>query len=85
LETGTLNIYGNQTNIPLEIDKFNLSNHADHSSLCRFARDCKPSNLVIFHSDSSAANAITEELAKEMQVHNPSNNDPLTIDFSQFE
>ena len=85
LETGTLNIYGNQTNIPLEIDKFNLSNHADHSSLCRFARDCKPSNLVIFHSDSSAANAITEELAKEMQVHIPSNNDPLTIDFSQFE
>ena len=79
LETGRLPIFGNQTRIPLEIDKFELSNHADHPSLCKFARECEPSHIVLFHADEGAAKAIEAELAVETKVHLPSNNDTLEI------
>ena len=79
LETGSLPIFGNQTRIPLEIDKFELSNHADHPSLCKFARECEPSHVVLFHADEGAAKAIEAELAVETEVHLPSNNDTLEI------
>ena len=79
LEHGTLPIFGNQTRISLEIDKFDLSNHADHSSLCNFARSCSPSELVIFHADQTAAAEIENDLAGEMRVHIPNNDEPIEI------
>jgi putative mRNA 3-end processing factor len=79
LETGRLPIFGNQTRIPLEIDKFELSNHADHPSLCKFARECEPSHVVLFHADEGAAKAIEADLAVETEVHLPSNNETLEI------
>ena len=79
LEYGRLPIFGNQTPIPLEVDKFDLSNHADHSSLCSFARECSPSDLVIFHADEDAAEAIGSDLAGEMKVHKPSNNETIEV------
>lgn len=79
LENGTLPIFGKQTSVPLEIDKFDLSNHADHDSLCKFARDCKPSNVVIFHAEESAAKALEKDIALETKVHIPSNNETLEI------
>ena len=81
LEYGRLPIFGNQTRIPLEIDKFNLSNHADHTSLCEFARRSSPSNLVIFHADEDAASKIRDDLAGEMQVTIPNNNEPIVLQF----
>ena len=79
LETGRLPIFGNQTRIPLEIDKFELSNHADHPSLCKFARECEPSHVVLFHADGGAAQAIKADLALETKVYLPSNNETLEI------
>ena len=79
LETGRLPIFGNQTRIPLEIDKFELSNHADHPSLCKFARECEPSHIVLFHADEGAAKAIEADLAVETEVYLPSNNETLEI------
>jgi putative mRNA 3-end processing factor len=82
LERGSLPIFGKQTRIPLEIDKFDLSNHADHPSLCKFASDCNPSHVVLFHADESAAKALAADIGVEIQVHIPSNNDTLEIPVS---
>ena len=82
LERGSLPIFGKQTRIPLEIDKFDLSNHADHPSLCKFASDCDPSHVVIFHADEEAAEALAEDIGVETQVHIPSNDDTLEIPIS---
>ncbi|MEC7695273.1 MAG: MBL fold metallo-hydrolase [Candidatus Thermoplasmatota archaeon] len=79
LELGRLPIFGKQTRIPLEIDKFELSNHADHRSLCSFAKECSPKSLVIFHADDSAAEAIEESLASEMKVFRPSNYETMEL------
>ena len=79
LEFGKLPIFGKQTRIPLEIDKFELSNHADHQSLCSFAKECSPKSLVIFHADDSAAEAIEESLASEMKVFRPSNYETIEL------
>ena len=79
LELGRLPIFGKQTRIPLEIDKFELSNHADHRSLCSFAKECSPKSLVIFHADDSAAEAIEETLASEMKVFRPSNYETMEL------
>ena len=73
LDFGKLPIFGKQTRIPLEIDKFELSNHADHNSLCNFAKECSPNSLVIFHAEDTAAEAIEKSLASEMKVFRPSN------------
>ena len=82
LERGSLPIFGKQTRIPLEIDKFDLSNHADHPSLCKFASDCDPSHVVIFHADEAAAEALAEDIGVEMEVHIPANDDALEISIS---
>ena len=79
LETGRLPIFGNQTRIPLEIDKFELTNHADHPSIFKFARKSEPSHVVLFHADGGAAKAIEADLAVETKVHLPSNNETLEI------
>ena len=79
LETGRLPIFGNQTRIPLEIDKFELSNHADHPSLCKFARECEPTHVVLFHADEGAAKAIKAELEDETDVYLPSNTETLEL------
>ena len=83
LERGSLPIFGKQTRIPLEIDKFDLSNHADHPSLCKFASDCNPSHVVLFHADEAAAETLAEDIGVEAQVHIPSNDDSLEIPISQ--
>ena len=79
LETGVLSIYGRQTRIPLEIDKFDLSNHADHDSICEFVRQCSPSETIIFHAEEEPAQAIATEIAEETRVHIPSNTETLEL------
>ena len=79
IDEGKLPIYGKNVTLDLEVDKFDLSNHAGHEELSNFARACKPKELVIFHSDLVAARAIEKELAREMKVHIPSNLEPLEI------
>lgn len=79
LEEGKIPIFGNLTRIPLEIDKFDLSNHADHQALSAFARGCAPEDLILFHGDSDSCAALDTELAEEMRVHMPSNNETMHI------
>ena len=79
VEEGRIPIYGTLTPIPLEVDKFDLSNHGDHSALTSFARACSPSDLVIFHATEEGRKALHDEFAGEMKVHLPTNNAPILI------
>jgi Cft2 family RNA processing exonuclease len=67
------------TKIPLEVDKFDLSNHAGHDALSDFARKCSPSDLVLFHAPVEGSQALEEELSVEMKVHSPENNSTIVI------
>ena len=62
---------------PLVYNSIHL--HADHPSLCKFASDCAPSHVVLFHADETAANALAEDIGQETKVHIPSNDDTLDI------
>ena len=79
LDKGRLPIFRNMTKIPLEVDKFDLSNHAGHKALSDFARECSPSDLVLFHAPAEGSQALEEELSVEMKVHNPENNSTILI------
>jgi|TARA_B100000959_G_C14998023_1_gene631669 putative mRNA 3-end processing factor len=79
LEKGSLPIFGNQTRIPLEIDKYDLSNHADHDGLSSFARACSPNDIILFHGNLDSCEALSEELAGETRVHVPTNGKPILI------
>lgn len=79
IEEGKLPIFGTLTPIPLEVDKFNLSNHADHEGLSEFARSCNPKDLILFHATEGGRQPLHTELAEEMMVHLPLNNEPITI------
>jgi putative mRNA 3-end processing factor len=79
LEKGRIRIFGSLTSVPLEIDKFDLSNHGDHAALSAFARACAPSSLVIFHAPEEGRQALHDELGGEMKVHLPTNNTPILI------
>ena len=50
VDTGIISIYNRKTRIELEIDKFDLSNHAGRSELADFARACNPRHLILFHT-----------------------------------
>jgi putative mRNA 3-end processing factor len=50
VDTGIISIYNRKTRIELEIDKFDLSNHAGRSELVDFARACNPRHLILFHT-----------------------------------
>ena len=50
LDTGMLPIFGKMTKVNLEIEQFDLSNHAGKTDLIQFALDCKPKHVVLFHT-----------------------------------
>jgi putative mRNA 3-end processing factor len=79
MEEGRISIFGSLTTIPLEIEKFDLSNHGDHAALSAFARGCAPSDVVIFHATEEGRQALHDELAGETRVHLPTNNAPILV------
>ena len=79
MEEGRIPIFGSLTTVPLEIEKFDLSNHGDHAALSAFARGCAPSDVVIFHATEEGRQALHDELAGETRVHLPTNNAPILV------
>ena len=79
LEHRRLPIWGKNTPVELEVTQFSLSNHAGHAELAKFARECSPKHVVLFHADAEPAMALAEELGSEMEVHIPENGKSLTI------
>ena len=61
--------------LPLEVDKFDLSNHAGHKALSDLLR------MLTFGPGSfprpAEVQALEEELSVEMKVHNPEKNNTI--------
>ena len=80
IETGKLPIYGHNVDIACEIDRFDLSNHADHSALIDFAVGCNPKHVILFHGDPETRPLLAEALReKGMTVHCPDNGENVHI------
>jgi putative mRNA 3-end processing factor len=79
LEEGRISIFGNLTQIDLEIKQFQLSNHAGHSELCNFAKKCKPKNMLLFHAPEESRGVIFSEMGDEIKIHLPINGTPIHI------
>ena len=73
LEEGKLNIFGNLTKIELDVEQFQLSNHAGHDELCNFALECNPKNMILFHAPEESRNVIFSELSENIEIHLPVN------------
>ena len=79
LEEGKLNIFGNLTKIELDIEQFQLSNHAGHDELCNFALECNPNNMILFHAPEESRNVIFSELSEKIEIHLPVNGESIHI------
>jgi putative mRNA 3-end processing factor len=79
LEEGRISIFGNLTQIDLEIKQFQLSNHAGHSELCNFAKKCKPKDMLLFHAPEESRGVIFSEMGDEIKIHLPINGTPIRI------
>ena len=75
LEKGRLPIFGNMTEVPLELDQFSFSTHAGHDEIVRFVQECKAEEVVLYHTDPNHARPhLVEELEElNFKVHSPVN------------
>ena len=79
-ETGRLQIFGKLTDIPLEVDRFALSNHAGQKQLLEFALATGAPDVILFHSDPDVRPTLAALLEKEgVRVHMPHNHESYTI------
>ena len=79
LDNGKLPIFGNITQIDLEVDQFQLSNHAGHSELRSFTQACEPKYVVFFHGDSEQRMAIADEFEQQPEPILPINGNTLYL------
>ncbi|MCE5295602.1 MAG: MBL fold metallo-hydrolase [Euryarchaeota archaeon] len=57
--------------VKCEVERFDLSAHADHNELLRFIRACDPTNVVFMHGDNREI--LADELESEMNTFTPMN------------
>ena len=79
LENRKLPIFGNLTQIDLDVDQFQLSNHAGHSELETFVRACGPKHVVFFHGDTEARAAIGSAFSQNPTPQLPVNGTPIIL------
>jgi putative mRNA 3-end processing factor len=77
LEHGAIDIKGVKERINCEVKYFDFSAHAGHSELVKFAKDCKPEKIVLFHSDNR--DVLAEELKDFAEVYLPENKRELSL------
>ena len=82
MDTGMLPIFGKMTKIDLEVEKFDLSNHAGKSDLIQFALDCKPAHLVLFHTPDDDVDEFVRSFGETppFQILIPENGKDMVID-----
>ncbi len=82
LEKGKIPIWGNNTEIGLEVNQFSFSTHAGHSEIVNFAKECQAETVVIYHTDSTIARPpLVEALEKNGHiVHSPENGKSINIE-----
>jgi len=80
IETGRIPIYGHSVEVACELDRFDLSNHAGHTDLVKFAEGCNPKHVILFHGDPETRLILAQALeAKGMIVHSPINGESIHI------
>ena len=79
LDEGKLSIYGKMTDINLEINQYALSNHADGPSLVKFAEQCSPREIILFHAPDEGITSLKNQLDGKFKVFLPENNKPLYL------
>jgi putative mRNA 3-end processing factor len=72
-----LNFYGVTENIECEVEYFDFSAHAGHSELIKFARQCNPEKIVLFHSDNREA--LVKPLKDFAEVYTPNNGEIVAL------
>jgi len=51
LDTGMIDLDGEEGKLRCNVKFFDFSAHADHKALLKFIHDCKPENVVLYHGD----------------------------------
>ncbi|OPY34876.1 MAG: Beta-Casp domain protein [Methanomassiliicoccales archaeon PtaU1.Bin124] len=60
-----------------EVDRFDLSAHADHNELIRFIKGCKPENVIFMHGDHR--DLLAKELEGQCKVFTPMNGQEIEL------
>jgi len=81
LNEGRVNIWGNKTRIPLDVEQLSFSTHAGHKEIVEFVEKCDPENVVIYHSDSKSARPMlhSELTSLGFNVNSPENGNSYNI------
>jgi putative mRNA 3-end processing factor len=74
-DEGKINIFGNETDIPLEWKSYSFSTHAGHKEIVDFAAACDAEEVIVYHTDpTNARPPLVAALEKNGHiVHNPVN------------
>ena len=73
-ERGRLPIFGRDSKVECEVDRFDLSNHAGHSDLVAFAASCGAPDVVLFHAPPESIDPLRTAIeANGQRVHVPLN------------
>ena len=77
-----IDIFGKETDITLNWEKFSFSTHAGHKEITDFIYACDPKDVVIYHSDPENARPhLVKELEKNgITPHSPENGKSYIID-----
>jgi putative mRNA 3-end processing factor len=76
-EKGIIHFHGVPEKIQCEVGDFDFSAHAGHKELIQFIRDCKPENVILFHSPNRQA--IVDELGDEFNFITPDDGQVIEI------
>ena len=82
LETGSISIYGQRVDVPLQTEQFSFSTHAGHQEILDFAKACQAKHVVVYHTDPNHARPpLVEALSQQGHVvHEPKNGESYIID-----
>jgi putative mRNA 3-end processing factor len=72
-----LDFFGVTENVECEVEYFDFSAHAGHSELIKFAKDCKPEKIVLFHSDNRET--LVEPLKDIAEIYTPNNGEMISL------
>lgn len=78
MDTGHVDIKGNRVKVQCRVKKFDFSAHAGHKDLVKFAKDCAPKEIVLFHGDQSEM--LRPDLEQFANVHTPKIGETLTFE-----
>ena len=66
---GKVDIFGNETQIPLEWESYSFSTHAGQKEILEFATACEAEEVVIYHTDPNTARPPLVEELKLSLIH----------------